>query len=168
MKREFKKPLIIMSPKSLLRHKECVSKVAEFSEGEFWSIIDDKSVTKKNTQRIILCSGKVYYDLKAYRETNKIKDTAILRVEQLYPLHRELLHKLISKFPEDAEIVWCQEEPKNMGAWTFIMPRLTELLGRSPRYAGRHASASPAVGCLAKHKIRQARLVADAFGAKLS
>lgn len=168
MKREFKKPLIIMSPKSLLRHKECVSKVTEFTDGEFWSIIDDKTVTKKNTKRLILCSGKIYYDLKAYRETHKIKDTALIRVEQLYPFNNELLQKIVGKFPDDAEIVWCQEEPKNMGAWTFIMPRLVEILARNPRYAGRRASASPAVGSLAKHKIRQAKLVADAFGDKLT
>ena len=157
-----------MSPKSLLRHKECVSKVAEFTDGEFWSIIDDKTVTKKNTKRLILCSGKIYYDLKAYRETHKIKDTALIRVEQLYPFNNELLQKIVGKFPDDAEIVWCQEEPKNMGAWTFIMPRLVEILARSPRYAGRRASASPAVGSLAKHKIRQAKLVAEAFGDKLA
>ena len=119
---------------------------------------------QKNTKRVILCSGKIYYDLKAYRETHKIKDAAIIRVEQLYPLNNELLQKIIGKFPDDAEIVWCQEEPQNMGAWTFIMPRLVEHLGRNPRYAGRRAAASPAVGSLAKHKIRQAKLVARAFG----
>ncbi|MGB0416844.1 MAG: 2-oxoglutarate dehydrogenase E1 component, partial [Coraliomargarita sp.] len=105
MKREFKKPLIIMSPKSLLRHKDCVSKVSEFTDTEFWSILDDNKVVKKNVQRVILCSGKVYYDLKAYRDENKIKDAALVRVEQFYPLNSELLQKIINKYPADAEIV---------------------------------------------------------------
>jgi 2-oxoglutarate dehydrogenase E1 component len=164
MKREFKKPLIVMSPKSLLRHKECVSKIAEFTDNDFWSILDDDKVTKKNTKRIILCSGKLYYELKSYREENKIKDSAIVRVEQLYPLNVELLRKTFGKYPKDTEVVWCQEEPKNMGAWSFMMPYLYEELGKMPRYAGRKTSASPAVGSLAQHKHGQKRLIEDAFG----
>ncbi|MGB1127783.1 MAG: 2-oxoglutarate dehydrogenase E1 component [Opitutales bacterium] len=163
MKREFKKPLIIMSPKSLLRHKDCVSKVADFSDSEFWSILDDDRVARKKAKRIVLCSGKVYYDLKTYRDENKITDSALIRVEQLYPFNTELVKKIISKYPDDAEIVWCQEEPKNMGAWNFMMPNLFEALGKMPRFAGRKASASPAVGSLAKHKRGQLRLIEDAF-----
>lgn len=164
MKRAFKKPLIIMSPKSLLRHKECVSKIADFTDDEFWSIIDDSSVTKKNTKRLILCSGKVYYDLKAFRSEHKIKDAALLRMEQFYPFNDQLLQKIINKYPADSEIVWCQEEPKNMGGWTFIAPRLTETLERPVRYAGRRSAASPAVGSLAKHKHEQNKLLKAAFG----
>ncbi|MEM8867059.1 MAG: 2-oxoglutarate dehydrogenase E1 component [Verrucomicrobiota bacterium] len=163
MKREFKKPLIIMSPKSLLRHKECVSKVADFTDSEFWSILDDEKITKKNAKRLVLCSGKVYYDLKAYRDENKIKDAALIRVEQFYPLNSELLQRIIKKYPGDAEIVWCQEEPKNMGGWSFMMPRLLEAVEKMPRYAGRKSSASPAVGSLAKHKREQLRLIEDAL-----
>jgi 2-oxoglutarate dehydrogenase E1 component len=164
MKREFKKPLIIMAPKSLLRHKECVSKVADFTENEFWSILDDSSITKKKTKRIIFCSGKVYYDLLAYRRENKIKDSALVRMEQFYPMNTELLKKIVDKYPDDAELVWCQEEPKNMGGYTFVLPRLLAVLDRLPRYAGRRSAASPAVGSLAKHKREQQRLVQDAFG----
>ena len=164
MKRAFKKPLIIMSPKSLLRHKECVSKIADFTDDEFWSILDDSSVTKKNTKRLILCSGKVYYDLKAFRSEHKIKDAALLRMEQFYPFNDKLLQKIINKYPADSEIVWCQEEPKNMGGWTFIAPRLTETLERPVRYAGRRSAASPAVGSLAKHKHEQNKLLKAAFG----
>ncbi len=164
MKREFKKPLIIMSPKSLLRHKECVSKVADFTDNEFWSILDDSSAAKKKIKRIILCSGKVYYDLNAYRREHKLKDSALIRVEQFYPLNADLLKKIIHSYPEDAELVWCQEEPQNMGGYTFMMPRLLELLEMMPRYAGRRAAASPAVGSLAKHKREQQKLIADAFG----
>ena len=166
MKREFKKPLIIMSPKSLLRHKDCVSKVADFTDNEFWSILDDTKITKKKAKRIVLCSGKVYYDLSAYRDANKIKDTAIVRVEQFYPLNSELLKTIAGKYPADTEVVWCQEEPKNMGGWTFMMPRLLEALEKMPRYAGRRNAASPAVGSLARHKYEQAKLVAEAFGAE--
>ena len=92
-----------MSPKSLLRHKECVSKVADFSDSEFWSILDDKKITKKNAKRIVLCSGKVFYDLKAHREANKIKDAALVRVEQFYPLNTKLLQEIVDKYPKDAE-----------------------------------------------------------------
>jgi 2-oxoglutarate dehydrogenase E1 component len=164
MKREFKKPLIIMSPKSLLRHKDCVSKISEFTDTEFWSILDDDKITKKNAKRVILCSGKIYYELKAYRDANKIKDAALVRIEQFYPLNKALLQKVVGKYPKTAELVWCQEEPMNMGAWSFMMPRLHEALGRMPNYAGRRASASPAVGSLAMHKHRQAKLIARAFG----
>jgi 2-oxoglutarate dehydrogenase E1 component len=164
MKREFKKPLIIMAPKSLLRHKECVSKVENFTDNEFWSILDDETVTKKTAKRIVLCSGKVYYDLSAYRDANNIKDTAIVRIEQFYPLNADLLQRIMANYPKAQDVVWCQEEPKNMGGWTFIAPRLMETLERMPRYAGRPEAASPAVGSLAMHKHEQAKLVNEAFG----
>ncbi|MGJ8638016.1 MAG: 2-oxoglutarate dehydrogenase E1 component [Opitutaceae bacterium] len=163
MKREFKKPLIIMSPKSLLRNKDCVSKVENFTENEFWSILDDETVTKKTAKRIVLCSGKIYYDLEAYRTENKIKDTAVVRVEQFYPLNTDLLQRIVANYPKANKLVWCQEEPKNMGGWTFIAPRIMEAVEKMPLYAGRKSSASPAVGSLAMHKHEQARLVKSAF-----
>jgi 2-oxoglutarate dehydrogenase E1 component len=95
MKREFKKPLIIMSPKSLLRHRECVSKVESFTDDEFWSILDDEIVDRKTAKRIIFCSGKLYYDLAAHREESKVKDTSIIRIEQLYPLNTDLLERIV-------------------------------------------------------------------------
>ena len=163
MKREFKKPLIIMAPKSLLRHKDCVSKVENFTDNEFWSILDDELVTKKTAKRVVFCSGKVYYDLSAYRQANKIKDTAIVRLEQFYPLNTDLLKRITANYPKAKDIVWCQEEPKNMGGWTFIAPRLMETIERMPRFAGRAEAASPAVGSLALHKREQAKLVKEAF-----
>jgi 2-oxoglutarate dehydrogenase E1 component len=163
MKREFKKPLIIMAPKSLLRHKECVSKVENFTQNEFWSILDDEEVKRKTAKRIILCSGKVYYDLATYRTENKIKNTAIIRVEQFYPLNTDLLQRIAANYPQAEKLVWCQEEPKNMGGWTFIAPRLMEALEKMPLYAGRDEAASPAVGSLAMHKHEQAALVKEAF-----
>ncbi len=165
MKREFKKPLIVMSPKSLLRHKECVSRVADFADSEFWSILDDGTPPKK-PERVILCSGKVYYDLLAHRRDNKIKDAALLRVEQFYPLNGERLKRLVDGYGEFKTLVWCQEEPKNMGGWSFMAPRLAEFFGRPPRYAGRDEAASPAVGSLAIHRREQAQLVTDAFSLK--
>ena len=133
---------------------------------QFWSILDDTKITKKNAKRVVLCSGKIYYDLIAYRDENKVKDTAIIRIEQFYPLNTELLEKIIGKYPSGSEVVWCQEEPKNMGGWSFMMPRLLETLEQMPRYAGRRPAASPAVGSLARHKYEQAKLVAEAFGVK--
>lgn len=165
MKREFKKPLVIMAPKSLLRHKDCVSSVADFTNNTFWSILDDadESVVKQTTKRIVLCSGKVYYDLCGYRVANQLKDSAIIRIEQFYPLNTELLEQIITNYPKAKDIVWCQEEPKNMGGWTFMAPRLMELIKRLPRYAGRAEAASPAVGSLALHKREQSALVANAL-----
>jgi 2-oxoglutarate dehydrogenase E1 component len=112
---------------------------------------------------LIFCSGKVYYDLVDYREKNQITDAAIVRIEQLYPLHRNRLAELVDKY-DGAALVWCQEEPQNMGAWSFIAPQLEEVFGRKACYVGRNASASPAVGHLARHKLEQAALVRAAFG----
>ena len=163
MKREFKKPLIIMSPKSLLRHKECVSKVENFSDNEFWSILDDETVNRKTAKRIVFCSGKIYYDLTTHRDENKVKDTAIIRIEQFYPLNTDLLERIVANYPKAQSVVWCQEEPKNMGGWSFIAPRLMETLGKLPSYAGRKESASPAVGSLAVHRHEQKKLIEKAF-----
>jgi 2-oxoglutarate dehydrogenase E1 component len=163
MKREFKKPLIVMSPKSLLRHKDCVSKVENFTDNEFWSILDDETVNRKTAKRIVFCSGKIYYELAAHREENKIKDTALIRVEQLYPLNTELLKRIVANYPKAETLAWCQEEPKNMGAWTFISTRLMESLEKWPTYVGRKESASPAVGSLAVHKHEQKKIIESAF-----
>jgi 2-oxoglutarate dehydrogenase E1 component len=164
MKRDFIKPLIIMTPKSLLRAKFASSPAEEFTQGRFEEILGslENDVSTK-VKRIILCSGKVYYDLLNYRTQRKIDDAAIVRIEQLYPLAEKKLREMLKPFPKSAKYVWCQEEPENMGAWTFIEPRLRTIFCTEIAYAGREASASPAVGALARHKREQARLVADAF-----
>ncbi|MDO8544276.1 MAG: 2-oxoglutarate dehydrogenase E1 component, partial [Opitutaceae bacterium] len=161
MKRDFQKPLVVMSPKSLLRHPAATSRIDDFTHGGFQEVIDDPShgaghgsraphAPESKTARLILCAGKVYYDLIDYRGRHKIADTAIVRVEQLYPLHHKRLAELAKRYG-DARLVWAQEESENMGAWGWIAPQLEEIFGRKPAYAGRDASASPAVGSLALH-----------------
>ena len=162
MKRDIRMPLIIMAPKSLLRHKQVVSQNNDFLNGTFKEILDDSNPGKK-IERIILSTGKVFYDLKDFRTNNKIENTALLRIEQLYPLNRKRLKELLTQYSDAKKLVWCQEESQNMGAWTYIAPILEELSGQKPFYAGRDASASPAVGSLAIHKIEQAALVETAF-----
>jgi 2-oxoglutarate dehydrogenase E1 component len=172
-KRDFQKPLIVMSPKSLLRHPACVSRLEDFTAGAFQEIIDDASYGGGSTRapfptdvkapaRVILCSGKVYYDLVDYRAKQKITDTAIVRIEQLYPLHRKRLAEIAKKYAS-AKLVWAQEESANNGPWTYIAPQLEEIFGRKAAYAGRDASASPAVGSLALHKLELAALLKEAF-----
>ena len=164
MKRDFIKPLVIMTPKSLLRAEFASSRAEEFTSGRFEEILGSPEVgPASKMKRVILCSGKVYYDLINHRAEKKIEDAAVIRVEQLYPLHEKKLKSMVNAFPKNVQLVWCQEEPQNMGAWSFIEPRLRKLFSREIAYAGRDASASPAVGSLARHKREQARLVADAF-----
>ncbi len=164
MKRKFVKPLVIMTPKSLLRAEHASSPKEDFLKGRFEEILPGPKVgSSSKIKRVIFCSGKVYYDLLKYRDEHKIDNVALIRVEQLYPLHETKLKSMVKSFPKNARFVWCQEEPENMGAWTFIEPRLRKLFDREIGYAGRDAGASPAVGSLARHKREQAQLTADAF-----
>ena len=171
VKRDVKKPLIVMSPKSLLRQATAVSRLEEFTTGSFQEILDDPAFgsntrapfpTTATVSRVLLCSGKVYYDLMEYRAKQKITDVAIVRIEQLYPLHRRRLADIAKKY-SGARLVWTQEESENNGPWTWIAPQLEEIFGRRPAYAGRDASASPAVGSLALHRLELAALLKQAF-----
>ena len=178
MHRSFRKPLILMTPKSLLRHKMAVSTLEELAEGSsFHRVLWDDAqhgnsdftlAEDAKIKRVVLCSGKVYYDLLAARDEQALDDVYLLRVEQFYPFPAQSLSKELSRFP-DAEIVWCQEEPKNQGAWTFIEPNIEWVLTRNksktqrPRYAGRAAAASPATGLASQHKKEQDALVNDAL-----
>lgn len=165
-RRDFRKPLVLMTPKSLLSRAEAVSNVEDFMEGTcFQEILPDTKVFEnpEKVDRIVFCSGKVYYDLAEYRDTAGIEDTAILRVEQLYPFHDEMVKALVSHFPNAAKMVWCQEEPQNMGAWSYIAPRLMQTLQTNIRYSGRRAASSPATGSKAVHKREQKSLVESAF-----
>ncbi len=162
VKRDVKKPLVVMSPKSLLRHPAAVSRFDELAAGSFQEIIDDTDVAGSAAQRVILCSGKVYYDLLDYRTKHKLTDVALVRLEQLYPLHAKRLAEIAKKYAS-ARLVWAQEESENNGPWTWIAPQLETLFGRKAAYAGRDASASPAVGSLALHKLELAALLKQAF-----
>jgi 2-oxoglutarate dehydrogenase E1 component len=160
--RQQKKPLIVFTPKGLLRDKRCTSTLTDLSDGEFQEIIPD-AIQPSEAKRIILCQGKVYYDLAEHREQNKIADTAIVRLEQLYPFHTPKLEAIKAAHPKAEHLVWCQEESQNMGAWFFVEPRLRALWGRDFAYAGRDASASPATGSLAIHLLEQRDLLEQAF-----
>ena len=161
-KRDFKKPLVVMSPKSLLRHPAAVSRLEDFTSGAFHEIIDDPAASAR-IERVIFCSGKVYYDLCDYRQKEKVDDTAIIRIEQLYPLHRNRLAEIADAYGRGARLIWCQEEPQNMGAWSFLAPQFEEIFGRKAVYAGRDAAASPAVGLLALHRMQLATFLQKAF-----
>ncbi|MGA0242523.1 MAG: hypothetical protein ACO3K7_06000 [Candidatus Marinamargulisbacteria bacterium] len=158
IKNEFRIPLVVMSPKSLLRHPNVVSSVDDLTKGRFQEIIDDTSVT--SPKRVIACTGKVYYDLLKARESLKRSDVAIVRFEQLYPLPQKQLAALQKKYAS-AEWVWAQEEPENMGAWTHVLRHIKSI---DWHYVGRPESASPAVGSSKIHAKQQTRLVDAAFG----
>src|SRR5438132_1763562 len=168
MKRDFIKPLILMTPKSLLRAEFSTSRAEDFTRGKFHEIIPDSVAAVagrdlEKIERVILCSGKVYFDLIAHREKEKITNSAIIRIEQLYPLDEKQLRVAVEAFPKEARAVWCQEESQSMGAWRFIEPRLRAMLGREVGYAVLNGTSSPAVGALALHKREQACLIAEAF-----
>jgi 2-oxoglutarate dehydrogenase E1 component len=164
MHRKYRKPLIIMTPKSLLTHEQAVSKEPDFTNSRFFEILSDTEAAPKKVERVIFCSGKVYYDLIKYRRENNLKDAAaIIRIEQLYPLYKEKVSRLAKPFANAKKFVWCQEEPENMGAWTFILPQLLNLFPSYIHYAGRPASASPAAGTMQAHQAQQAALVKQAF-----
>jgi 2-oxoglutarate dehydrogenase E1 component len=157
--RKIKKPLVVMTPKGMLRDPRCTSPRDDLAKGGFEEILADPAPPKQ-AKRVILCSGKVYFDLADYRKANNIADAAILRVEQLYPLHEKKLKTLVGA---TEKIVWCQEESANMGAWNFIEPRLRKIFGRDILYAGRDASASTATGATAIHELEQRDLINQAF-----
>jgi 2-oxoglutarate dehydrogenase E1 component len=172
LKRDFRKPLVVMTPKSLLRHKACVSDLAEMASGtSFHRVLDERDTKVKHgkARRIVMCSGKVYYDLAAARDEAKAWDIEILRLEQLYPFPTKAVIEALEAVP-NAKIIWCQEEPKNMGSWTFVRDFIEDAMEKAgskqsrPVYAGRAAAASPATGSLSRHKLEQQALVEDALG----
>ena len=171
MKRGFRKPLIVMTPKSLLRHKLAVSTLKDMAEGtHFQRVIPETHglVADKDIKRVVLTSGKVYYDLIEAREEKGIQDVAIIRTEQYYPFPERELEAELARYPQ-AEVIWCQEEPANMGAWNFVSSRIQAILDKQGRsdervgYAGRREAASPAAGYLKIHTKEQVALVADAL-----
>ena len=164
--RNFRKPLILMTPKSLLGRAEAVSSESDFLEGTcFQEILPDDQAFPDPSQvtRIVFCTGKVYYDLAAHRKEHAITHTALIRIEQLYPFHGDMLAAITGQFPSASRFVWCQEEPKNMGPWTFVSTRIEEALGTRPLYAGRKPGSSPAAGSKAMHYREQKAFLQAAF-----
>jgi 2-oxoglutarate dehydrogenase E1 component len=162
MLRQFRKPLIIMSPKSLLRHKDSTSSLNDLASGSFQTVISEtENLDAKKVKRVVLCSGKVYFDLLAARRERKITDVALLRIEQLYPFPHDDFKEKLKAYSHVTDIVWCQEEPKNQGAWYSLQHYLSDNIAANQKltYAGRPSSASPAVGYAAKHAEQQKALV---------
>jgi 2-oxoglutarate dehydrogenase E1 component len=170
--RNFRKPLVIFTPKSLLRHRLAVSSLAEMAEGTHFQYVIpeiDAIAPPDRVRRVVLCSGKVYYDLLQARRDKGIQDVAILRLEQFFPFPENTLGRLLAPYG-NAEVVWCQEEPENMGGWLFVDRRLEKVLdrlggaSRRPAYVGRPEAASPATGLARTHNAEQNALVAAALG----
>jgi 2-oxoglutarate dehydrogenase E1 component len=168
VKRDFRKPLVLMTPKSLLRHQDASSPLGEFTNGHFREVLEDRTVDPVRVERVVLCSGKVCYDLARQRQSaGKTREVAIIRLEQFYPWPAELLKSVISRYVSATEWVWAQEESQNMGGWSFVEPRLRELVPHAPFvYIGRDPSASPATGSKAIHDREQAELVEAAIGGR--
>jgi len=168
MIRPFRKPLMIMTPKSLLRNKEAVSSLQELAKGGFQTVIGEThaGIDAKAVRKIVICSGKVYYDLTGARRERELADVAILRVEQLYPFPHKALEAEMRKYPGATQVVWCQDEPQNQGAWFFVQHHIQDALkdGQRLTYAGRPASASPAAGYYDKHYAQQKELLTAALG----
>ena len=167
MVRDLRKPLIIFTPKSLLRNKDATSPISEFTKGGFQTVIpESKELKNDKVKRVLVCSGKVYYDLVKKREEKELKDVAILRVEQLYPFPHKAFANELKKYPNATELVWTQEEPQNQGAWFFVQHYIHENMEVDQKlgYSGRAASASPAVGYSHLHQEQQKALVEGAFG----
>jgi 2-oxoglutarate dehydrogenase E1 component len=170
VKRDFRKPLVVMSPKSLLRNPLAVSTLDDFTKVNFQEVIDDTTVSAASVKKVLLCSGKVYYDLFHQRETSGRKDVAIIRIEQLYPWPKQRLAEILAKYPK-ATCTWVQEEPRNMGAWSYVFniwmggfdTFTTSVGSRVISYTGRDTGAAPAVGSLKVHEKEQKALLEKAF-----
>ncbi len=166
MLRKYRKPLIVMTPKSLLRHKLAVNSLDDICDSHFYSVIDEvDELDEKHIKRVIMCSGKVYYDLLTHRREASLQHVAIIRIEELYPFPDEALNRVLQKYANAEELVWCQEEPKNQGAWDYFEPRFAAKLDHPcmVEYIGREPSAAPAVGSAKVHAQQQKKLVKEAL-----
>jgi len=162
VRQPFRKPLVVFTPKSLLRHPRCVSSRADLESGAFREVLADGAAPAR-VRAVFLCSGKLYYELLDRKERDGRDDVAIVRIEQLYPLRADLVGEVLAPYRGVEQIAWVQEEPANMGGWAFLRPRLAEIIGREPRYVGRPEAATPATGSHRLHKEEQERLIAEAF-----
>jgi 2-oxoglutarate dehydrogenase E1 component len=162
VKQPFRKPLIVLTPKSMLRHPLCVSRLEEFTRGRFREILPG-SGNPDEVRQVLLCSGKIYVELMERKIENGRIDIDLVRIEQFYPLRRDLIGEALQRYGHDVRFSWVQEEPANMGGWSFIRPVLCELLGEVPRYVGRKEAASPAVGSRRLHREEQEKIIDEAF-----
>ncbi len=160
MKRDFRKPLIVFTPKSLLRHPKAVNTIEDLATGTFQEVIDDATADRSKVKKVVFCMGKFYYDLLAEREENKREDIALVRIEQLFPLHEEQLNSIVAGYPNAERFVWAQEEPKNMGAWSYMLERFPKL---RLEVASREYHAVPAAGSNARFKKRHQKVIAKVF-----
>jgi 2-oxoglutarate dehydrogenase E1 component len=165
MRMKTRKPLVVMTPKSLLRHKLAVSTLDELANGEFQHLIPDAVADAKKVERVVVCGGKVYYDLLEDAQKRELKNVALIRVEQLYPFPRKQLTAELKRYAKASQVVWCQEEPMNQGAWYQIQHHLRACLQgkQTLHYAGRTRSPSPAAGHYNDHVVEQQALIADAL-----
>ena len=159
LKRSYRKPLIVMTPKSLLRHPKCISSLDEFSTGTFMDTIDDSNINSNDVKRIVLCSGKIYYEIDQKRKELKNKNVAIIRVEQLFPLNTDFIDKLYKKYNK-SEMYWVQEEPENMGAWSFVLPKLRDY---NIQLISRDESAATASGSTKDSQQKQQVIIDSVF-----
>lgn len=162
-KRDFRKPLVIFSPKSLLRHPQCVSPLKDFTDGGFKEVIDDVNVKAANVKRVVFCSGKIYYDLLETQKANAKGDVALVRVEQLYPTPVDQMEAVVKKYKNTQDVVWVQEEPENMGAWPYLLRRLRKTSLADMEVISRKESASTATGYAKQHAMQQAYIVSKTF-----
>jgi len=159
--REFRKPLVLFTPKSLLRHPQCVSPLADLAEGGFREVIDDPSAEPSKVKRVVFCSGKVYYELLEEKEKISADDTALVRIEQIFPFPDKQVRAILKRYRLATDLTWTQEEPANMGAWSFIHEQLIDV---RLRLVARPASGSPATGSAEFHQIRQRKIIEKTFG----
>jgi 2-oxoglutarate dehydrogenase E1 component len=159
----YRKPLILMTPKSLLRHPRAVSRLSDLTEGTFQAVLDDPA-GPQNAQKILICSGKIFYQLMQRREDLETRDIAIIRLEQYYPFPEEQLKRVLARYPKAETCMWVQEAPENMGGWQFVRPCLEALTGKPVSYVGRKPAASPATGFPALYKVEQGSISDQAVG----
>jgi 2-oxoglutarate dehydrogenase E1 component len=163
--RDFRRPLVIMAPKSLLRHRRAVSPIEQLTTGHFHEVLDDPAPPTESVRSLVVCSGKLYYDLIEGRDNGQGSDVAIVRVEQFYPFNHELFRSIVDRYSSASEVIWAQEETQNRGGWSYMLPILLDHFPeRRARYVGRAPSASPATGSARVHRQQQAQLVAEALG----
>jgi 2-oxoglutarate dehydrogenase E1 component len=162
VRQPFRLPLVVLAPKSLLRQPLCISRLDDFTAGCFREVLPAEGAPEK-VKAVLICSGKIYFEILQKQRAESRNDVALVRLEQFYPFRADLLAKELSRFRNGKTFAWVQEEPRNMGGWSFIRPHLAQLLGREPAYVGREENASPATGSHRQHKIEQEKIVADAL-----